>query len=308
MDVELRHIRAFTALARNRSYTRAAEELMITQPALSRTIQQLEGVLGIRLVDRSSRHVELTLAGQDFLTHAQRVLGNLEQATMEMRAHRTIRLGFSWLLPDPWAQRTIAAFERDTEANVALSRVDDPLATLEMALVDIAVVRGTVALGGVTVNHLFDERRIAAVSTRSFLADRQSIDWSEFHQWPLVVNTVTGTTSPESWQPGPAPRTVIPCANYDEWLEMVAADRGVGVVPSLAARRTGHSAVRFVPVTNAPMVPVSLAYFSNGRRALLREFLRAASAQPAPDPADDEPAPPADQPPGGPGPSAPCAR
>ncbi|MGW1835666.1 LysR family transcriptional regulator [Streptomyces sp. NPDC002067] len=279
MDLELRHLRAFTALADHGSYTRAAAASHLTQPALSRTIQQLEAALDVRLVDRSSRHTALTPAGRDFLGHARRVLGDLDRAVREMRAHRTLRLGFSWLLPDPWAQRALARFERATDAEVTLVRVDNPAAALASATVDIAVFRGHTAPAGAVVHPLFDEERIAAVAASSFLADRESIDWSEFHRWPLVVNTVTGTTTPDSWPPGAAPHTVIPCANYDEWLETVAADRGVGVVPAPAARRVGHSGVRFIPLTGAPAVPVRLAHLTaGGDRRLLREFLHAATA------------------------------
>jgi hypothetical protein len=60
---ELRHLRAFVAVARSGSFTRAAGQLLITQPALSRTIQQLESALAVRLLERTSRHVELTAAG-----------------------------------------------------------------------------------------------------------------------------------------------------------------------------------------------------------------------------------------------------
>ncbi len=80
MDVELRHLRAFASVARHRSFSRAAEELLITQPALSRTIAQLEGNLSVRLLDRSSRHVELTDTGAEFLVHVERVLATLDQA------------------------------------------------------------------------------------------------------------------------------------------------------------------------------------------------------------------------------------
>jgi hypothetical protein len=54
--VEFRHLRAFEAVARLKSFAQAAGELMITQPALTRTIQQLEDALGATLLDRSSRH------------------------------------------------------------------------------------------------------------------------------------------------------------------------------------------------------------------------------------------------------------
>jgi regulatory helix-turn-helix LysR family protein len=128
MDVDLRHFRAFAAVARERSFTRAAERLLITQPALTRTIQQLEAALQVRLVDRTSRHVELTEAGTDFLEHAERVLGAVEQALAAARQQATVRLGFSWLMPDPWAQDTMAGFARATAHAVRPVRCDDPLA------------------------------------------------------------------------------------------------------------------------------------------------------------------------------------
>src|SRR5262245_59478007 len=114
MDVELRHLRAFAAVAHHRSFTRAAEELLISQPALSRTVTQLESALSVRLLDRSSRHVELTKSGTEFLTHVEHVLAALDQALAAARREITIRLGFSWLLPDPWAQRAAHRFKEAT--------------------------------------------------------------------------------------------------------------------------------------------------------------------------------------------------
>ncbi|MFF3333621.1 YbfB/YjiJ family MFS transporter [Streptomyces sp. NPDC002888] len=162
MDVELRHLRAFTAVARHRSFSRAAEELLITQPALSRTIAQLEGNLSIRLLDRSSRHVELTDIGAEFLVHAERVLATLDQALAAVSHRVTLRLGFSWLLPDPWAQQTVSRFEESTGASVALTRTDDPLQALRRRTLDIVLVRGDVdATRGARTMHLYDEPRIA---------------------------------------------------------------------------------------------------------------------------------------------------
>ncbi|MGN5380586.1 LysR family transcriptional regulator [Streptomyces lasalocidi] len=132
-DVELRHLRAFASVARHRSFSRAAEELLITQPALSRTIAQLEDELSVRLLDRSSRHVELTDTGAEFLVHVEQVLATLDQALAVARRRVTLRLGFSWLLPDPWTQRTVSRFEESTGATVALTRTDDPLQALQPA-------------------------------------------------------------------------------------------------------------------------------------------------------------------------------
>jgi len=140
--VELRHLRVFEAVARLNSFTQAAGELAITQPALSRTVRQLEDALGVTLLDRSSRHVELTQAGRTFLDYAERVLAELERAFGAVRQRASIRLGFSWLLPDPWAQNTVARFERATGATVSLVRTDDAQGAVQQGKVDVAVVPG----------------------------------------------------------------------------------------------------------------------------------------------------------------------
>ncbi|WP_416971709.1 LysR family transcriptional regulator [Streptomyces sp. 4F14] len=276
-DVELRHLRAFVAVARCRSFSRAGEELRITQPALSRTVAQLEGLLGARLVDRSSRHVELTGTGAEFLVQAERVLVAVDEALAVAGRGVTLRLGFSWLLPDPWAQRTVRRFEEATGAVVVLTRVDDPLEALRRGALDIAVVRGDVeAPPGTRALHLFDEPRVAVCSEDSELARAGCLDWADAREWPLVVNTVSGTTGPWSWPAGQRPERIVETSNYDEWLESVAANRGIGIVPEVARRRTRHPAVRFVPLTGAPPAPVSLVHLSGGRRVLIRRFLEAA--------------------------------
>jgi DNA-binding transcriptional LysR family regulator len=284
MDVELRHLRAFVAVARLSSFTRAAQQLLITQPALTRTIQQLENAVQVTLLDRTSRHVELTPAGQEFLGPAERVLTSLDVALASVRPHVTLRLGFSWLLPDPWAQHAIARFEAASGSRVELVRSDDPVAEIENAAIEVAVIRGRIASAArVRHVHLFDEARVAVCSEHSSLAAREAIDWHEVPRWPLVVNTVSGTTGPWSWPAGEGPRRVIETRNFDEWLESVAADRGIGVVPDVAMRRNIHPAVRFIPLTSAPPSPVSLIFLPHVREPLLRQFVEAAviAADPA---------------------------
>jgi DNA-binding transcriptional LysR family regulator len=276
--IELRHLRMFEAVARLKSFTRAAEELTITQPALSRTIQQLEDALGVTLLDRSSRHVELTEVGQTFLEHVERMLAELERGLDDVRRQATVRLGFSWLLPDPWAQDTVARFERATGTTVNLIRTDDPLAAVQQGKVDIAVVRGPVKSTVVRVVHLFNESRVAVCSVHSALASRSWLDWAEVPRWPLVVNIATGTTGPWSWAAGEGPETVVETANFDEWIESVAADRGIGVVPEVARRRNIHPGVRFVPLRGAPPSPVALTFLPHARNAALRRFVEAAVA------------------------------
>lgn len=278
MDVQLLHLRAFVAVARRGSFTRAAEQLVITQPALTRTIQQLEAALQVQLLERSSRHVDLTGVGAEFLGHAERILSDLDRAMGAARGHSTIRLGFSWLLPDPWAQNVVTRFEQATASAVALVRCDDPMAAVTEGTIEIGLIRGGTdnATTAVRVVHLFEETRVAVYSEHSTLAGSDHLDWNEVADWPLVVNSISGTTGPWSWPPEHSPGTIIQTRNFDEWLESIAADRGIGVVPEVAMRRNIHPALRFLPLRNAPTSPVSIAFLPHVQQPLLRRFVEAA--------------------------------
>jgi DNA-binding transcriptional LysR family regulator len=188
-------------------------------------------------------------------------------------------MGFSWLLPDPWAQLTVNRYEQATGNAVSLLRCDDPLAAVVQGEIDVAVVRGTIdPATPARVVHLFDEVRVAVCSIASELAVSGQLHWLEVAKWPLVVNTVSGTTGPWSWADGKGPSRIVETGNFDEWLESVAANRGIGVVPEVAMRRNIHPAVRFVPLLDAPTSPVSLAFMPGVQPSLMRRFVEVAVA------------------------------
>jgi DNA-binding transcriptional LysR family regulator len=80
MSIEIRHIQAFLAVATELHFGRAADRLSVAQPALSRTIQNLEEILGVQLLERTTRTVRLTEAGKTFQEHGSRVMHQLSQA------------------------------------------------------------------------------------------------------------------------------------------------------------------------------------------------------------------------------------
>ncbi len=92
MNVELRHLEAFLAAARHRSFTRAARSLNISQPTFTVQIRQLETELGVRLLDRNTRSVQLTRVGGDLLPVLERLMRELQSVlanTKELAENRS---------------------------------------------------------------------------------------------------------------------------------------------------------------------------------------------------------------------------
>lgn len=118
MNVSTRQLRAFRALAAQRSFTRAAAASHLSQPAFSALIRQLEETLGVRLFDRSTRHVGLTAEGEEFELAAARVLAEFDTAFSGMReraARQRGRVSIALLpsLAADWLPGVLAGFRAE---------------------------------------------------------------------------------------------------------------------------------------------------------------------------------------------------
>ena len=277
MDVQLRHLRAFVAVASEGSFTAAARELVITQPALTRTIQQLEARLEVQLFERNTRSLNLTAPGEEFLARVAPVLRDLDDAVAQARKERVLRVGFEWALPDPWATELLGAFEAATGARVDLTRRDGAITSLLGNEIDVALTRQRVEhLTQVVTIPLLDEERVAAVSARSRLAQQEQLAFTDLAQMPLVVNTISGATWPELWPPEHRPQEVRECSNYDEWLALIAANQGVGTTPLSSSRTHDHAGVRYLRLTGAPRVTLHLVLRAGNANPLVRRFVESA--------------------------------
>ncbi|MEU7582752.1 LysR family transcriptional regulator [Streptomyces sp. NPDC041068] len=275
-DVELRHLRGFLAVADELSFTHAADRLRVGQPALTRTVRALEESLGARLLERTTRRVELTEAGRRLRDDLAPLLARID-TTLRTAAGAEpplLRLGFTSVLPEVCVPLT-NSFKAATGAGVRLVRRDSPLAGLASGACDVAVVRGDVPPGSaVRARLLLHEPRVAVVARGAAeLAGRRVVDWAELADVPLVVNTVTGTTRPELWPSARRPRLACTADNFDEWLEAVAAGHGVGVAPEPVARRHSHPSLRHVRLKNAPPVAVHLAIPARDAHPLAERYL-----------------------------------
>jgi LysR family transcriptional regulator, benzoate and cis,cis-muconate-responsive activator of ben and cat genes len=148
MEMELRHLRYFVAVAEERNFTRAAERLCIAQPPLSRQIQQLEESLGVQLFERNSRPLKLTNSGKFFYSHAVQLLAQtaeLESMTRRVgNIERSLSIGFVGSTLYGMLPKIIRRF-RDENTTVELSLHEmstmDQISALKDGRIDVGFGR-----------------------------------------------------------------------------------------------------------------------------------------------------------------------
>lgn len=278
--VELRHLRAFVAVAEELNFTRAAARLMITQPALSRTIAALERLVGVSLVRRSRRSVVLTPAGKRFLRHARRALAVVEEAVAAAHGERPLlRVGFTWGSTAEYTAPTVRAFERDHPGVVVeLRRYDDTVAGLADGRTHVGFLPGLPEDERLDTRVLAQEQRVAALPADHPLASRPAVRLADLVNQPVIINVVSGTTSPDLWEPGHRPERFLRVQNVDEWMEAIAAGRGVGLTPASTGRLYSHPAIRYRSISDAPRVPIVLAWPRQASHPLVADFVACADS------------------------------
>lgn len=191
--MELRQIRYFLAVQETGSFTRAAEKMFVTQPALSAAIKALEEELGTQLLVRSPKRASLTAAGLRFRDRAFAILAECNAAKrdlMEQQSRRQIRLGILNTFNTPPINELIYQF-RTTFPEVIIhlqSGSKDQLAhRLGQDQVDLIITALSGEEESSTSLPLYQERFVLVVSTQHELATRSSVHLADLHEMPFVL-------------------------------------------------------------------------------------------------------------------------
>jgi DNA-binding transcriptional LysR family regulator len=278
MNVEVRHLRCFLAIAEEGNVTRAAAALHLTQPALSRTLAQLEQQLGARLVDRSTHHLRLTPAGQRFQLAAASAVRAFDLALASVAADSPrLRLGLTWSTATYTAAIVRAWNSEHPQRPLIVRRSDERTGGLAYGEVDVALVHGPVTDSSLRTALLDEEPRVAALPAGHRLAAATELTLADLAGEALIVNTVAGTTTPELWPAGARPVIGGDSETIDDWLVEIASGTGVGVTAASTPSLHPHPGVRFVPLVGAPPIPMLLAWPARDAHPDVRELVRLAA-------------------------------
>lgn len=277
MTVELRHLRCFLAIADEGNITRAARSLHVSQPALSRTLAQLERSLAVHLVDRSTHHLTLTNAGAAFAVTARDAVALLDEAIASVHATvPPIRFGHNWS-----SASHAAAIMRSWKAEfphrqLRSRRNNERLGGLLDGRADVALVRGLVTDRSFRSVVVDNEQRMAVVPKGHPLASTAHMSLADLAGETLVVSSVTGTTTLDLWPEPPRPTIGADLETIDDWLIAIAAGTGVGITAASTAILHPHPDVRFIPIDDAPTVPLVLVWPRHNPHPHTKDFVATA--------------------------------
>jgi DNA-binding transcriptional LysR family regulator len=289
--MELRQLRYLVALADERHFTRAAARLHIAQPALSQQVRRLEDEVGVALVDRTTRHVALTAAGELLVGRARRALAEVDAAAAELSELAGVRTGrvvigamrstgrfdLSALFAAYYARHPgIELVVREEPSEVMLQR-------LHADALDVAFLSVNRLDAGpdIQLHPLLDEPLVALLAPAHPLAARRRLDMAELRDERFVVFGEGGSLRrivvQGAREAGFEPALAFESTESARIRAIASRGLGVALLPASEAEHEGPP-VAVVPVRNPSLTrDVTLAWRANRRHSpAARAFLQLA--------------------------------
>ncbi|MFI5986724.1 LysR family transcriptional regulator [Streptomyces sp. NPDC051555] len=293
-DLELRLVRYFTVVAAHQHFGRAAADLHVAQPALSRQIQRLEKHLGARLLDRVPQGTLLTPAGQKFLPRAHALLQAARQAELAVREEaETARIAIGYVedLVITAAVRELRRRHPDAEIATRYLSCRD-VGALSDKRVDALIGRAPLPLAAddVSITPLYQEPRMLVVPQGHRFADRASVTAEElageeaapcaFESEGWTSYRILGAGMPPIGSTGSTGsiESTGSTESYEDKLELVASGRAIAVLPVGDRRSSLRPDLVTVPIEGAPPSQVVLVSRKGDPNPMIRNLRLAAEA------------------------------
>ena len=291
-------LRYFVVLAEERHFGRAAQRLFITQPPLSTALKTLEEDLGVLLVERDAKHVQLTPAGEAFLLEARKVLAQLQRAADVVRSvaqgmEGRLDVGITGSMVYRNVPQYCKAFER-ARPNVELCMHEmstgEQLRALASGDIDVGFLNIGFPPDELALLPLESEELVACLPARHPLAKNACLDLQQLANEDFVM--FARDVSPANYdnviacmhQAGIHPRTSHAARQWLTVVALVSTGCGVALVPACMAK-AGINGVKFLPLQGVKMLtPAIMAWRKNDDRVLLSALIDTVKECAHPDP------------------------
>jgi DNA-binding transcriptional LysR family regulator len=261
--MEFRHLRYFVAVAEELSFTRAAAVLHVAQSAVSAQIQSLEDSIGVKLLERNSRRVELTGAGHTFLHGAKKIILELEEVARQARrigraetGH--LAIGFIGAQSHEWMPLVLRRFRHeypDVEVTLTEMVPSVQLESLSTHRLDLGVV-GAIdgkAPAGLQFECIAEEEPLVGVPSDHALANRPFVRLQQLKDEGFILTSRENAPNYRSWlarlcqRAGFAPSVVQEVDRARTAVQYVAAGFGISIFGEHISRQPAPG-VKFIPL------------------------------------------------------------
>jgi DNA-binding transcriptional LysR family regulator len=282
---EIRQLRYFVAVAERGSVSQAALDLNLSQSALSETLRKLEVELGVELLQRSSRGVATTTAGEVLANEAREAIARFDSALEATRGAAQgqtgrLRVGFEAAGAGRLSTQSRARFlARFPHVRVEPRRFEwgGEVAALREGECDVAFVWLPADLTGLRSEHVASEPRFAGLATGHALAERAELSVNELTDEPIMWTRRAPRYWVDWWAVNPRPDGREPRwgpenENVEEMLEQVADGSAYCIVPTSMTEFYGRPDLAWVPIKDIDPLRIALAWRERDGSPLVAAF------------------------------------
>ncbi|OZM70377.1 LysR family transcriptional regulator [Amycolatopsis antarctica] len=253
--MDLLSLRYFQAVARREHLSRAAEDLRVAQPSLSRSIARLEADLGVPLFDRTGRALRLNRFGAAFLRRVDRALRELDDARTELTdaaglEHGSVSVAAETLLTLTGLLTRFRTEQPGVDVRLFQSSAATMTEQLRRGEVDLCFASQPLGDPAVVTEELLREEVLLAVPPGHPLASRERTDLASIADEPIIA------TRPGFWQrtltdrlfaeAGLTPDITCESDEPAATQDLISAGIGIGLVPAMSRRAAGHAPVAWL--------------------------------------------------------------
>lgn len=261
MKIDFDGIQAFVVIAELGGFNKAAEHLHVTQTALTRRVQKLEAYLGLRLLDRTTRYVELTAVGREFLPQAKAIVGEMTSAVNRLKdMSKNSRGSFTLACVPSMAAHMLPKLISEYAKTCPRNRIrllDATSYEVRDAVLSNQAEIGIAIQGEkhpeLAETPLFDDPLMFFCREPHHLADKKAVSWSDMSNVDLIiVSNLTATRVFMDYQL--AKRGISLSGAYEVQhhataISLVAAGVGAAILPSSTFHEGDRPGVRKIPLT-----------------------------------------------------------